>query len=74
MDNSNFEKITKQNIAKSGVTKPSIELEDFFQYLDSKVVEKIKNTTITEKERIESNINQYEYDLNGAKNILDYLK
>lgn len=62
------------NLSKSGITKPSIELDDFFAYLDPKVVEKIKQTSEEEKTRISNDINNYEYELNGVKNILDSLK
>ena len=79
MTNSDFEKInnsktTKQNLSKSGVSKPSIELTDFYEYLDPKVVERIKQTSEEDKARIVSDVEQYEYDMNGAQNILDYLK
>ena len=65
---------TQQNLAKSGVSKPTIELNDFFEYLDSKVVEKIKQTSKEDIERISNDVNQYEYELNGVSNILKSLK
>ncbi|MCR5265147.1 MAG: hypothetical protein K6E29_00965 [Cyanobacteria bacterium RUI128] len=65
---------TKQNLSKSGITKPDIELQDFFEYLDSKVVDKIKNTPKEDIERIGHDVNQYEYELNGISNILKSLK
>lgn len=65
---------TQQNLAKSGMSKPNIELNDFFEYLDSKVVEKIKQTSKEDIERISNDVNQYEYELNGVSNILKSLK
>lgn len=65
---------TKQNLAKSGITKPNIELNDFFEFLDSKVVEKIKQTSKEDIERITNDVNQYEYEMDGASNILKSLK
>ena len=62
------------NLSKSGITKPSIELDDFFAYLDPKVVEKIKQTSEAEKSRISNDINNYEYELIGIQNIIDSLK
>ena len=62
------------NLSKSGVTKPSIELDDFYSLLDKKVVDKIKSTPKESVERISNDVNNYEYEINGAKNILDSLK
>ena len=62
-----------KNDSINRMTKPSIELDDFFSYLDPKVVEKIKQTPIDSKTRISNDIHQYEYDIDGAKNILDSL-
>lgn len=61
------------NLSKNGITKPSIELDDFFAYLDPKVVDKIKQTSKEDRERISKDVQQYEYELDGAKNILDSL-
>lgn len=60
-------------IAKSGVTRPTIELDDFFAYLDPKVVEKIMQTSEESRSRIVKDMCQYEYDMNGARNIIDSL-
>ena len=78
MKNSETEKkisseTTKINLSKNGITRPSIELDDFFAYLDPKVVKKIKETSEQDRQRITNDIQQYEYELNGAKNILDSL-
>ena len=62
------------NLSKNGVTKPTIELDDFFAYLDPKVVEKIKQTSADDIARISKDIQDYEYELNGARSILDSLK
>ena len=67
-------KTTKSDIAKNGMTKPNIELEDFYSLLDPKVVEKIKQTSQEHKDRISNDIKQYEYDIDGAKKIIDFLK
>ncbi len=68
------EKSEKTNsVSKSGVTKPHIELDDFFEYLDPKVVEKIMQTPEEYRSRIIKDVNQYEFDINGAQNILDSL-
>ena len=64
---------TKQNLAKNGVSKPTIELNDFFEYLDSKVVEKIKQTPKEDIERISNDVSQYEYEMDGISNILKSL-
>ena len=42
------------NLSKSGITKPSIELDDFFAYLDPKVVEKIKQTSEIRSRKIKN--------------------
>ena len=62
-----------QQIGKDGITKPTIELDDFFAYLDPKVVEKILQTPENSRARIVKDVQQYEYDVNGAKNIFDAL-
>ena len=62
-----------KEVSKNGVSKPSIELEDFYSYLDPKVVEKIKKTPTDSKERISNNVRQYEYDVEGAIKILKSL-
>lgn len=62
-----------KEVSQNGMTKPSIELDDFFSYLDPKVVEKIKMTPNDSKERISNDIKQYEYDVEGAINILKSL-
>lgn len=62
-----------QQINKSGVTKPTIELDDFFAYLDPKVVEKIMQTPEESRSRIVKDVHQYEFEINGAQNILDSL-
>ena len=65
---------TKSDIAKNGMTKPTIELEDFYSLLDPKVVEKIKQTSKEHRERIMNDAKQYECDIDGARRILDLLK
>ena len=41
---------------RSGVSKPNIELKDFFEFLDPKVVEKIKATSEESRNRISSDM------------------
>jgi hypothetical protein len=62
------------HINLNGMTRPTIELDDFFAYLDPKVVEKIKQTSEADRERISKNIQDYEYEMEGTKSILDSLK
>ena len=64
---------TTKNLSKIGITKPSVELSDFYEFLDPKIVKKIKETSKESLDRISDNIKQYEYELEGAKNILDSL-
>ena len=59
--------------SNNGVTKPNIELDDFFNYLDPKVVDKIMSTPEESRSRIVKDIHQYEFDINGAQNILNSL-
>ena len=54
----------------SNVTRPVIELDDFYDLLDPKVVEKIKQTSLEERKRITESVSEYEYDIAGAKEIL----
>lgn len=75
MDRSGIENQgSKTTHINNGMTKPTIELDDFFAYLDPKVVEKIKQTSEADRERISNDIHNYEYELDGAKSILDSLK
>ncbi|MCD8377980.1 MAG: hypothetical protein LUB59_04235 [Candidatus Gastranaerophilales bacterium] len=68
-----LEKTKKPTLQKNGATKPTIELDDFFAYLDPKVVEKIMQTPEESRARIVKDVHQYEFDINGAQNILDSL-
>lgn len=61
-------------MSKNGVTKPTIELEDFFSLLDPKVVEKIKQTSKENRQRIMNDVKQFESDLAGAQKIIDSLR
>lgn len=61
-------------VSKTGMTKPTIELEDFFSLLDPKVVEKIKQTSKENRQRIMDDVKQFESDLDGAKKIIDRLR
>jgi len=63
-----------RKIKDNGMTRPSIELDDFFALLDPKVVEKIKTTSEESISRITNDVNNIEYDIEGAKNIIQFLK
>ena len=67
------DKADSTTAAKSSVTKPTIELDDFFEFLDPKVVEKIMQTPAESRSRIVQDVQNYEYDINGAQNILNSL-
>lgn len=62
-----------RKINENGMTKPSIELDDFYSLLDPKVVEKIKSTSQESISRISNDVNNIEYEIQGAKNILELL-
>lgn len=64
---------SEEKIAGKGVTNPSVELDDFFEYLDPKVVEKIVQMPEKTRARIVKDVQQYEYDINGAENIFNSL-
>ena len=49
----------------------SVELDDFFQFLDTKTVKKILDTSEESKSRIVKDIEQIEYDAEGARAILN---
>ena len=75
MNNSDAEKQGSKNtrFTNSSMTRPTIELDDFFAYLDPKVVEKIKQTSEEDRQRILHDVQQYEYDIAGAKKIIESL-
>ena len=58
--------------AKESGVKP-IELDDFFEFLDSKTIQKIKETSLESKARITGDIAQIEYETDGARSILNSL-
>ena len=51
----------------------SIELDDFFEFLDSKTVQKIMETPTDSKSRIMRDVAQMEYETDGAQAILNSL-
>ena len=57
---------------ENGMTRPSIELDDFYSLLDPKVVEKIKATTKESISRISDDVKNLEYEIQGAKNIIEF--
>ncbi len=63
-----------RKIENNGMTRPLIELDDFYSLLDPKVVEKIKSTSKESISRITEDVNSIEYDIQGAKKIIDLLK
>lgn len=48
----------EHNFNNKNVSKPSIELKDFYEFLDPKVVEKIKATSEESRQRIVSDIEE----------------
>ena len=48
----------KNKFNHSGVSKPNIELKDFFEFLDPKVVEKIKSTSDESRLRIMNDVKE----------------
>ena len=62
-----------RKITENGMTRPSIELDDFYSLLDPKVVEKIKSTSQESISRISDDVKNLEYEIQGAQNILDLL-
>ena len=67
----NEEEILNIVSEQSGV-KP-VELDDFFEFLDSKTVQKIMETPTESKARIVKDVAQMEYETGGARAILDSL-
>ena len=65
------EALTSINNVESGV-KP-IQLDDFFEFLDSKTVQKIIDTPVESRARITSSVAQTEYETDGARAILNSL-
>lgn len=47
----------------SGVSKPKIELKDFYEFLDPKVVEKIKQTPKNSVKRIADDVKEFQSHL-----------
>ena len=45
------------------VSKPSIELHDFYEFLDPKVVEKIKATSVESRSRILTDVSEFQSHL-----------
>ena len=56
---------------ESGI-KP-VQLDDFFELLDSKTVQKIMETSQESKQRIINDVAQREYETDGARAILNSL-
>ncbi len=59
------------NQEDSGVK--AVQLDDFFEFLDSKTVQKIMDTPAESKSRIISDVAQIEYETDGARAILNSL-
>ncbi len=51
----------------------SVQLDDFFELLDSKTVQKIMETSQESKQRIINDVAQREYETDGARAILNSL-
>lgn len=52
------------NFDNKAMSKPQIELSDFFEFLDPKVVEKIKSTSQESLSRITNDVNEFTSHLN----------
>lgn len=59
-------------VPESSGVKP-VELDDFFEFLDSKTVQKIMETPKESRSRIISDVAQMEYETDGARAILNSL-
>ena len=59
-------------VSESSGVKP-VELDDFFEFLDSKTVQKIMETPRESKARIVQDVAQMEYETDGARAILNSL-
>ena len=57
--------------SESGVK--SVQLDDFFELLDTKTVQKIMETSQESKQRIINDVAQREYETDGARAILNSL-
>ena len=50
-----------------------VELNDFYRFLDEKTILKIKQTTAESIERISKDVEQIEYEIDGAQAIMEML-
>lgn len=66
------EEETLNFISEQSGVKP-VELDDFFEFLDSKTVQKIMETPSESKARIVQDVAQMEYETDGARAILNSL-
>lgn len=68
----NKEEETINLVSQDSGVRP-VQLDDFFEFLDSKTVQKIIETPVESKARITSDVAQIEYETDGAKAILNSL-
>ena len=66
------EEVILNLVSESSGVKP-VELDDFFEFLDSKTVQKIMETPSESKARIVQDVAQMEYETDGARAILNSL-
>lgn len=59
-------------VSESSGVKP-VELDDFFEFLDQKTVQKIMETPAEARARITQDVAQMEYETDGARAILNSL-
>lgn len=59
-------------VSESSGVKP-VELDDFFEFLDSKTIQKIIETPAEARARITQDVAQMEYETDGARAILNSL-
>lgn len=60
-------------VTESSGVKP-VELDDFFEFLDSKTIQKIKDTPVEARDRITQEVAQMEYETDGARAILNSIR
>ncbi len=61
------------NFAQSESGVKPVQLDDFFELLDTKTVQKIMETSQESKQRIINDVAQREYETDGARAILNSL-
>ena len=68
----NSEEVNLNFVQSESGVKP-VQLDDFFELLDTKTVQKIMETSPESKQRIINDVAQREYETDGARAILNSL-